>query len=287
MEETENREKSLREQNEFITRLIKEGLIDERSIYDIVQRNKFFYLFCYQNVPDIEKVQRILGRDTRNPSLEAVETLGFVKVGTKHNLYVIPYDMLPAKLRDPVQLEKIVRKLVEERWAAFLQKLQEKNRRFFARYTVEHPDPANCTYMIGSTNFHEVIINHVGYNAFSRKFKDLLQYHVNIRKLRKEIAKRKHDIKRFVGSISYEILIGDISISKDRKALVDAEQKIKTALGVRSIVDYKDKGSELTKELEKMFNKTKASKYTGIIVEKSKKYSEIFSLLGIDLAQSN
>lgn len=286
IEETERREKTLREQNDFITRLIKEGLIDERSIYNIVQRNRFFYLFCYQNVPDIDRVQRVLGRGTRNPSLEAVETLGFVKVGKNHNLYVIPYDMLPTKLRDPIRLEKVIRKLVNEHWAAFLRKLQEKNRRFFARYIDEHPSPENCTYLIGTTNFHEVIINYVGYNSFSRKFKDLIQYHVDIKKLRKEIERRKHDIKRFVGSISYEILISDFP-AKDRRTLTDAEGKIKTALGIKSIVDYRDKEIELKKELEKIFSKVKVSRYADVIVQKSRKYSETFSLLGIDLTQPN
>ena len=65
--------------------------------------------------------------------------------------------------------------------------------------------------MIMSSNFHDVIIDEIGYNSFSTKFKDMLKYNVDIKKLRKEISKRKHAIKEFVKSISYELLFSDIS----------------------------------------------------------------------------
>lgn len=281
--EDEKVRQSLKEQSDFIGRLIKQGLIAEQSIYEIVHRDRFLFLFCYQNVPDQERVQRSLGRDFRNPSLDAVEQLGFVRVGSRHNLYVIPYDMLPSELRNPAKVEKILKKLLDEHWEAFLVKFQNTSQRAYNQYIADHPNPKNCTYMIVTANLHDVILDHIGYNSFSREFKDLLQYHVDIKRLRKEIRKRKHEIRDFIRSISYDLLLGDISPRRDKETIIQHEQEIRDRLGVESFTDYKDKKDDLQAQLGRIFSSAKAAKYAGLISDKSKKYDEIFSLLGVEL----
>ena len=159
--ETEAESKKLEEQNDLITRLVKEGLISEKSIYEIIKGSRFYYLFCYQNVPEQEYIRsRILRRNFRNPSLEAVEEIGFLKVGVRHNLYAIPADMLPSKLRNERKIEKLLRKLVKEKWQVFLDEIKEADRLFYVRYT--HQDPTNCTYMIVPANFHLLLPQSVG-----------------------------------------------------------------------------------------------------------------------------
>lgn len=280
-EKAEEKVVSLEEQNILIARLIKEGLINEKSIYQIIQKYKFYSLFCYQNVPEQEKVQKIMGVSFRNPSLEAVESIGFVKVGTRHNLYVIPHDYLTDILRNPLALEKAVRQLVIEHWVDFLEKLKQKNETFAEKYIENNPDPANCTYMISVSNFHDVIIGNIGWNSFSREFKNLLQYHVNIKKLKKEISKRKYDINRFVRSISYDLFLVDIS-KEDKEKFIEKEEEIKNNLSVANFTDYRSKKSDLKIELKKYFSERKSAKYAELISEKSMKYYELFSTLGID-----
>ena len=263
--------------------MIKEGLISEKSIYEIIQKYKFYYLFCYQNVPEQDKIQKIMGVSFRNPSLEAIESLGFVKVGTRHNLYVVPHDYLTERLRNPLALEKAVRQLVTKHWEGFLEKLKLKNKKFHEEYLKTNPDPANCTYMISTSNFHDVVIGYVGYNSFSREFKNLLQYHVNIKKLKKEISKRKYDINKFIRSISYDLFLVDIP-KNDKQKFIDKEELIKRNLSVINFTDYRDKKDDLKTELKKYFTDRKSAKYADIISDRSKKYYELFSTLGIDFS---
>lgn len=280
----QKRSEELEEQNDLITRLIKKGLISEKNIYGIIQRNRFIYLFCYQNVPEQEKIaKKILKRDFRNPSLEAVEEIGFVKVGVRSNLYVIPFKMLPAKLNTESKIEDILKKLVKEKWDIFLSELESTNKRFYKKYKDEHGDITNCSYMIMSTNYNDVIIDHIGYDSFSRQFKDMLKYNVDIKKLKKEISKRKHDIKEFIKSTSYELLLTDISIKKDRELIETNGDIINKNLKTDNIFEFKDKKEELRLELEKIFTKEKANRYSNVISNKSKKYCELFSMLGIEI----
>jgi len=282
-QKTEERSQKLQEQNDLITRLIKQGLISEKDIYDIVQKDKFFYLFCYQNVPDQINIQKtILKKDFRNPSLEAVEEIGFIKVGTRSNLYVIPINMLPKKLQTEERIEKLLRKLVKEKWRAFLSDLETTNKAYYDTYLREG-DPTNCTYMIVSSNFHDVLMNFVGYNSFSRQFKDMLRYNVDIKKLRKEISKRKHAIKEFVKSISHELLFADISVKNDVQILKDNIEKVSKNLKVDNFLGFSGRKEDLNKELSSLFSAHKAKKYSNFIASKSEKYSELFYILGIEM----
>lgn len=283
-EKAEEKVTNLEEQNVLIARLIKEGLINEKSIYKIIQRYKFYYLFCYQNVPESDKVQKIMGIGFRNPSLEAIESIGFIKVGTRHNLYVVPYDNLSERLKNPSTLEKVVRQLVTEHWEDFLIRLKQKKEAFYNTYMQTNPDPANCTYMISVSNFHDVILGYIGWNSFSREFKNLLQYQVNIKKLKKEVSKRKYDITKFVQSISYDLFLVDISSKEDKQKFIDKEEVIKKNLSVVNFTDYKDKKEELKIELKKHFTDKKAIKYANLIADKSKKYDGILSALGIQFS---
>lgn len=278
---TEIKMTGLEEQNLLITRLIKEGLITEKSVYKIIQKYKFYSLFCYQNVPNQEAIQKVLGNTFRNPSLEAIESIGFIKVGTRHNLYILPHAFLTSKLRNPFTLERVIKRQVVKYWKSFLGLLKRKNSQFYKKYLKANPNPTNCTYMLSVSNFHDVIINYIGYNAFSTKFKNLLQSQVDLNQLKKEVSKRKYDIHRFITTISYELFLLDLP-EKDKEIFISKEESFKKKLSVNNFVDYKDKKNELTNELKKYFSQRKAANYAEIISTKSKKYFELFLALGIN-----
>ena len=280
---TEARSKELEEQNILISRLIKEGLISEKDIFEIVLKDRLILLFCYQNVPDQNNIQKnILKKDFRNPSLEAVEEIGFVKVGTRSNLYVIPVNMLPKKLRSVEKIEKLLKKLVKDKWSTFLKELHTADKKYFNDY-VEKGDPTNCTYMITASNFHDLIIDEVGYNSFSSKFKNMLKYNVDIKKLRREISKRKHAIREFVKSISYELLLSDISVKKDIPVLQSSMDRISKKLGISNFLEFRDREADLKVEFSELFTEQKATKYSKSVARKSKKYCDLFYVLGIKL----
>lgn len=282
-EESDARSRQLEEQTELIARLVKEGLISEKNIYEMLQKHKVFYLFCYQNVQEQNEVQDAIGEQVRNPSLQAIDRLGFVRVGTKHNFYVLPYDMLPASFRDPVELERTLKQFVEEEWENFLRHIEAKNKAFYDEYIKRHPEPTNCSYVIVSSNIHEATIDHIGYNTFSRQFKDLLHNKININKLKREIKRKKHSIQKFVKSISGELLLVGIAAKKDRDLILKNEEQIKKNLGVSRFTEYGGFEEELEGELKKYFGPAKAKGYAKHMAEKSRKYEELLSLLGINL----
>lgn len=280
---TDLRLAGLEEQNTLIARLIKEGLITEKSIYKIIQRYKFYSLFCYQNVPNQDKIEKILGNTFRNPSLEAMESIGFIKVGTRHNLYVLPFTFLTSRLRNPYTLERAIRRQVMNHWKSFLELLKTKDSEFYKKYIRINPDPTNCTYILQVSNFNDVIIDYIGYNAFSTKFKNLLNTQIDLSQLKKEVSKRKYDINKFVTAISYELFLSDMP-EKDKGIFISKEDVIKKKLSVDKFIDYKTKKVELSNELKRYFSQRKATNYAKIISEKSEKYFNLFITLGIDLS---
>ena len=74
-----------------------------------------------------------------------------------------------------------------------------------------------------------------------------------------------------------------MNISKEDKAkFIEKEEEIKHNLSVASFTDYRNKKEDLKIELKKYFSDRKSVKYAGLISEKSRKYHELFSALGID-----
>lgn len=274
--------KKFEDKNKLISKLINEGLISEREIYKKIKENNFFYLFCYQNVPEQSKIQKILGKDFRNPTLVAIESIGFLKVGKMHNFYIVPTNYLSEKLNNLQVLESLIRNTVKKHWKKFLSELQNENRKFYLQYIEKNPNPTNCTYFLSESRFHEVIINHIKYNAFSKGFKELLNRQINIKKLRDEVKKKKHEIKKFVLSISYDLFLDNMP-NKDKKIFIEKERMINNTLKIKNFIDYRNKKDELIKTLENHFNDKKAKEYGSKISFRSRKYYKLFKDLGINL----
>ena len=119
-EEKEKKIEQLEDQNKLIAKLVNEGLISEKAVYDKIKKKNFFYFFCYGNVHDQTAIQKILGRDFRNPTLTAIESIGFFKVGRRHNFYILPADYLSKRLNNTKALELVIRKVLKKHWKAFL-----------------------------------------------------------------------------------------------------------------------------------------------------------------------
>ena len=285
--ENRSKDKQLRlleEQRTLMRKLVGEGLIKEQRILEIIDRDRFMYLFCYQNFPDQnEIVSPLLGaKESRNPTLVAVESLGFIKVGKMSNYYVIPLSSLEPKMRTPEAVtEEVVRRL-KPHWKSLLEKIKQADEQKYREYTAKHPNAMNGTFLVGQSTFHDICVEYVGYNAFSAAFKEMLSDAVDLDKLKKELSRHKHEVRKFVLSMSIDVLLSGIKTKKDRELIIENEEVLQKELDARNLTDFAGITDALASELEAIgLSAAKSAKYAKQIETKSQKFGELFDSLGI------
>lgn len=264
-----------KEVDDLIRIMINDGLIDDNNLLKKIKQKSFIAVYCYQKSTSslAKDFREIVGRQ---PVLSTLEDLGFYRLGSNHNFYLIDEKDLSKELRSLNQLELFLKKHLEIKWKKLLVILKNKNEALYNRYKDKHI--WNFSYFIAKVLSGNSLVGHINWSSFTPESKAKILRNIKYEEIKKEI--NFHKLPSLVKELNFRLLIRDFS-TEEKKDLL----KIKNVDNALTIKEFRDYGKLSIEKYEELFNKhfdTEKSKYySEIILNKAKKFNEALDKFGI------
>ncbi|MCK5149604.1 hypothetical protein KAJ87_01615 [Candidatus Pacearchaeota archaeon] len=275
-----NKEKLSRyDSTELLVNLVKNNYVSIKEVEKILPNEQFISVFCYPTGgPTIPKDARL---SRLYPQL--FSDLGFVRLGA--NFFIIPErNLLPKELRGIDVLTNHIKEGIiiysNEEWKNNLTKINSTGHKIMYRNWKDKENPLKYDFLVYKINMTDLKHVFIKESSFTNDFLKELASVADIRAIRlNEVDKA--NIKDFILKSSLNILILDL-YRKEKDKILSLEKKFKEDLGVDIFCDYaNEEKKDIVKILKTKFDDVPSKKYAKLIFERSKKYKEELSKLGI------
>lgn len=266
-----NERSGLVEKQTILKLLIKNGVVDEKDVFDNLKQQSFISLFCYQRrLPD--ELKEVYG--PQRPVLSVIESVGFSRLGKMHNFYVIPSSYLPAELQEVTKIEAYMKFRIKKEWKALMKTAKKDYNEIYEKYK-DDEKVFNFSYFITKSFFPNLAIGFINYCCFNKRFVEEYSKFVKLSKIK--INKSK--IEEFMKMLTVDLLIEELP-SNDRE-LIDI-RKLKKQFKVKTFADYATLSvNDLKKYLMSLFDEEKATLYSAHMIAKAQKYVAVLRETGV------
>lgn len=282
------REEEEKRKVKLIKKLIEVGAVREKEIYRLLREgNDVFVVYTYGESIKAKRVRNIAGG--KPPLIGLLEEMGFIRVTSNQNLFVIFSKGLPPNLRDTYALRNFIKRELPRRWEMISEEIRQKYPK--TKYKIlekwRTKEGFKASFIVMRCLGYEFIIDFLGKISFHPQFRERILRGVDWSRLRKLIEKRKHEIKKFLSKISIEILLENIP-KRHRVIILQNEDHIKSKLGLENFTDFRffEVNEDLVlllMELLPDLEETTVKKYADDICRESKQYYSMLEELGISL----
>lgn len=281
----EEKEKMIKyeKRQKLVVKLIDNGLIKRETVFKLIKPREFFFIFCYE-APLADDLRKYCPNN-RQPILEIIENIGFIKLGKRFNFYLIIPETLNKKFRGVEAIRNFIPRKFNQEIKKIKEEIKNKDKKLYQKVVNEKGGHIfNYTFLISSSRLENLFIKYYPFNSFSKKFKDYISGAIDLKKLRTEAREKRHEIKTFISSISHDLLLDNVP-DRDKKLIINNEKTLKRNLQIEKFTDYaRVNFDDLKREILLIFSdQNKAKLYAETIQINAIEYSNALNEMGIIL----
>lgn len=280
--------KQLREESrvteKIVSRLVREGVVREAELFSLIRNKEMILAFTYaEGIKG--KIWRII---KGQPLAKLLNQLGFVRVAPKQNLMVIMADSLPRYLRDVEKLNTFIKQRLPKEWENISDEVKAlypaEQYKIFDKWRTG--TGFKVSYILAKSIAKDFLIDFINKNSFTAEFQKHIAGRIDRNQLKKMLKLRKRKVKEIMSKISVEFLLSDIPRNV-KEVIVNNEDEIKKALGVKTITDYRlielENVTNVLSQLLPNIDKASLQSHSEKIIAESQKCYESLRKLGIEL----
>lgn len=226
---------------EFIKRLLREGVIDEqelRTALSKIQNEDIILVHTYgEGTP--ENLKKELGMKS-SPAMTLLIKLGFVRVFSQHNLFLIPIKDLPPSLRSVKGMENFLNSELEKIWLQLRRVSEEKYPAKDYKIMEKWRSGEGCkvTYIISRVPKNEIIAGFKNRYSFTPEFVAVIYRQVTLNQTLPPV-RNVVKVKELVTNTSIELLLSDFPIELKEK-IISNEKTFKESLRINLITELRN-----------------------------------------------
>ena len=278
-EKTKNTKKE-----EFIKRLLKEGVIEEdelKKVFEKLKNDEIFLVHTYgEGTPDSLKKETEL---KSSPAISILQKLGFVRVFRQHNLFLIPVNDLPKTLRNVRGLELFLSSEIERIWKGLQQKAQKNFPAGEYKIMEKWRSGAGfkVSYVISKTPKNEIVTGFKNRSSFTPSFVAVILRRLTLEKTLPPL-RNTVKVKELLKTLSLEIFLSEFPKALSDRILSN-EKQFKESLEINTLLDLRNVPQEKinNKLLELEPNVTNSATLSMSLISQAKEFAELLQSLGV------